>query len=84
MKHKTTAVLLCALFTVTAPAWAQQPNTPPPAVPSSQPAAEEPNAATPASDADDTPAADANRSPYDYQSSEEISEDLSVSFPVDI
>ena len=40
-------------------------------------------------DADDTPAttseqADADDSPFDYESSEKISEDLSVSFPVDI
>ena len=31
-----------------------------------------------------TPAPARDDSPYDYQSSEEISEDLSVSFPVDI
>ena len=30
------------------------------------------------------PPASANKSPFDYRSSEEISEDLSVSFPVDI
>ena len=40
-------------------------------------------------DADDTLAttseqADADDSPFDYESSEKISEDLSVSFPVDI
>ncbi len=40
-------------------------------------------------DADNTPATtseqvDADDSPFDYQSSEKISEDLSVSFPVDI
>ncbi len=40
-------------------------------------------------DAENTPATipeetDADNSPFDYQSSEQISEDLSVSFPVDI
>ncbi len=44
---------------------------------------------TPAEAADDNrsspePAPDANGDPFDYQSSEQISEDLSVSFPVDI
>ena len=31
-----------------------------------------------------TPPSDNDESPFDYKSSEEISEDLSVSFPVDI
>ena len=45
-------------------------------------AAEQPQAANPAQPASENPAT-AN-SPFDYQSSEKISEDLSVSFPVDI
>jgi uncharacterized protein involved in high-affinity Fe2+ transport len=46
-----------------------------------EPAAVEPAAVEPAAV---EPAAQDEDSPFDYRSSEEISEDLSVSFPVDI
>jgi hypothetical protein len=45
-------------------------------------AAEQAQAAQPAQPANENSATD--NSPFDYQSSEKISEDLSVSFPVDI
>jgi hypothetical protein len=77
--------LLVTLSVSGAAAWAQQPGAS--AAEKSAPVAttaEEPNTATPAARAPEQPIADDNGSPYDYQSSEEISEDLSVSFPVDI
>jgi hypothetical protein len=46
-------------------------------------AADQPTA-TPEETAPQAAPASSSRSPFDYQSSEEISEDLSVSFPVDI
>ena len=79
------ATLLLVLSAVGTATWAQQPSAPAATKGSPVPAVEEPNTATPpAPRADERPVADANGSPYDYQSSEEISEDLSVSFPVDI
>jgi hypothetical protein len=77
--------LLVTLSVAGAVTWAQQPGAP--AAETSAPVkatVEEPNTATPAARAPEQPIADDNGSPYDYQSSEEISEDLSVSFPVDI
>ncbi|MEP0203803.1 MAG: hypothetical protein ABJ084_06005 [Halioglobus sp.] len=86
MNHSTLAVaLLLVLSLAGTAAWAQQPNASATTVESPAPTAKEPNTATaPAPRADERPVADANGNPYDYQSSEEISEDLSVSFPVDI
>ena len=85
MNHNTLAGALLVLSAIGAPAWAQQPNAPAAATDSPAPAVEEPNTATATTPrAEESPIAEANGSPYDYQSSEEISEDLSVSFPVDI
>jgi hypothetical protein len=91
LRHRVAALLL---LLAAAQLWAQQPaeNSPPQtATPATQtptkdaegPAAAEPTAATsPEKAAVETPAS-AN-SPFDYRASEKISEDLSVSFPVDI
>lgn len=84
-RNTIAAALLLTLPAVGTATWAQQPSTPVATAASPAPAVEEPNnATTPAPRAAEKPIADANASPYDYQSSEEISEDLSVSFPVDI
>ena len=86
MKHITIAVaLLATLSTAGMATRAQQPGASTTTAASSAPTVEEPNdATTPATGSPENPVSDANGSPYDYQSSEEISEDLSVSFPVDI
>jgi hypothetical protein len=61
--------------------WAQQEQQEPiePVPPEQRETQDDENA--PATAPDET---DADNSPFDYQSSEKISEDLSVSFPVDI
>ena len=86
MNKKTmAATLLLVLITGSTLTWAQQPSASATTSESPAPAVNEPNdTSTPAPRADERPVADANGNPYDYQSSEEISEDLSVSFPVDI
>lgn len=74
---------LLALLLLTGPitGWAQSEGAatdqPPPAD-QSEPEKKEPPPTTAESDVEKS------NSPFDYQSSEEISEDLSVSFPVDI
>ena len=78
-----TTIALCLLL-VACPLPAQQAE-PEPAAPVAQPAPAERDA-----DSEDDGQRSADRpppsddSPFDYQASEEISEDLSVSFPVDI
>jgi len=86
MNHNTmAAALLLALSGFGSAVWAQPATTPTASEQAPAPTAKEPStAATPAPRAEERPIAEANGSPYDYQSSEEISEDLSVSFPVDI
>ncbi|MEP4486984.1 MAG: hypothetical protein ABJ013_15240 [Halioglobus sp.] len=86
MNHnKLAASFLLALSVAGTAAWAQQPTASTTTAESPAPAVKEPSTTTtPAPRADERPVADANGNPYDYQSSEEISEDLSVSFPVDI
>jgi hypothetical protein len=49
-----------------------------------KPDAVEQEAAVPESSSPKSPAKPGSDSPFDYRSSEQISEDLSVSFPVDI
>jgi hypothetical protein len=85
--------LLLALWITSAPAWSQQTASDSADVAAS---ASDPNALADAVDsaapvpaparADVDPAADTDpeASPLDYEASEQISEDLSVSFPVDI
>ena len=82
--HRTAATALLALLLLAGAqtSWSQaEPNEP------NEPtqAAGDP---TPEQPANDAPAPDENvrpdQSPFDYQSSEKISEDRSVSFPVDI
>ncbi len=79
-------VAILSLVVGIAPLYAQQAtDTPPPdskETPKSQEQQAEKKAAAPAP-ATRPPAAN-NDSPFDYRSSEKISEDLSVSFPVDI
>jgi hypothetical protein len=79
-------LILTALLLHGAPLFAQTaavPEPEPSEVPVNSPAAGEATGKAPV--ANDTRAKKpANESPYDYRSSEEISEDLSVSFPVDI
>ena len=68
----------CLLLSLAAGAVAQSPpNDPNEPVSSSNPPAGEQSP-------DANPGDQRERSPFDYKSSEEISEDLSVSFPVDI
>lgn len=64
------SLLLCAPLT-----WAQE-------EPGEAPA--EPPAESQADGAGEQPAPRNDESPFDYEASEQISEDLSVSFPVDI
>jgi hypothetical protein len=76
-------LLLClALFLNAAAPLAQE------AVEERPPATESPEgggSSAPTADGDDAVAVpDAGDSPFDYEASEQISEDLSVSFPVDI
>lgn len=63
-----------------------QPQTPaaPPGAKSSEQGAAAPDKQGPAGETATESATTDNDSPFDYRSSEEISEDLSVSFPVDI
>ena len=80
MSRTRFAVILALALAPAMPGFAQDtPQAPPPK------AQERPEQATdeaPAPAREAPPARD--DSPYDYQASEEISEDLSVSFPVDI
>lgn len=94
LSHKVAALML---FLAAASSWAQQPveDTPiqaqqtptqspqSPAQEVESPAPAQPSTTTPEEEAvADTP--DSTNSPFDYRASEKISEDLSVSFPVDI
>ena len=82
-KHLTPAVAV--LLLAASVAWSQ-----PGADTDSDTTTTTPQQQSPGADADnddaarDTTATQTDRSPTDYRSSEEISEDLSVSFPVDI
>lgn len=89
--------LIVSLALLTGPAWAQQHSdaAPAPARESSPNKTTEPQPATPSDDSASGNAegsvnstegslTNAEGSPLDYRSSEQISEDLSVSFPVDI
>ena len=71
------AVVLALALVPAVPAFAQE---------AQEDASSAPGKATPAPTPEPEDAAPPARddSPYDYQASEEISEDLSVSFPVDI
>ena len=71
------ALLLLSTVLLVAPASAHEPADDAEAAESAE------NVASEAEDDPPTPASGED-SPFDYQSSEEISEDLSVSFPVDI
>ena len=81
-----TAILIFTLGAV--PLWVQraagQDTNPPEQETQEKPAAQKADAAGQSQPAKTRPPATNNASPFDYQSSEEISEDLSVSFPVDI
>jgi hypothetical protein len=70
-------LLVALTLTVIAPAFSQDPNAEPEASESVETGSE---ATTDAP----APAPSRDESPLDYESSEQISEDLSVSFPVDI
>lgn len=75
---------LCALFALALPAAAQQ-SAPPPDSPAAPPDSPRPPAAPPAADAKPSaPPGGRGASPDSFESSEEISKDLSVSYPVDI
>ncbi|RLA48359.1 MAG: hypothetical protein DRR04_01275 [Gammaproteobacteria bacterium] len=79
---RSLTVAILSLVLGAAPLCAQQATEPPEQdtkETQKSPPADEPGA-TPAT----PPQAANNNSPFDYRSSEEISEDLSVSFPVDI
>ena len=79
IRIKALPALLLTLLLGSTPLAAQEADAQEPAPKDEAPAKAEP-AAKPA-----TPAPTANDdSPFDYRSSEKISEDLSVSFPVDI
>jgi len=97
LRQRLAIVLLTLLLgSGTLTLWAQQeqhePVEPvPPEQRETQDAENTPVTASEEADAEDTPATtsaeadvDNSPSPFDYQSSEKISEDLSVSFPVDI
>ena len=77
MRWSRSAAILALVLAPVFPGIAQ--DTPEPSPP---PAEERPEQADEGGERPSAPARD--DSPYDYQSSEEISEDLSVSFPVDI
>jgi hypothetical protein len=83
-------LILTALLLHAAPLLAQTvavPESEPSEVPVNSPAAGETGRKAPVASETPPPGGakkPANDSPYDYRSSEEISEDLSVSFPVDI
>ena len=81
-----TAILIFTLGAV--PLWVQravgQDTNPPPQKTQEKPAAQKTDSAGQSQPAKTRPPATNDESPFDYQSSEKISEDLSVSFPVDI
>lgn len=76
-------VVLCATYCLATPvAWSQEPEVEP-ETPRAQSEAATESAAT--DGAQPGPAApEEETSPFDYEATEQISEDLSVSFPVDI
>jgi hypothetical protein len=82
LKRKNTALLLtlvlCGPIQVL---WAQDAAVEVPEPKTSTKESEAPKKAAPENT---TPTPDSNDSPFDYEASEEISQDLSVSFPVDI
>lgn len=73
------AGLLAAGALLALPASAQAPAEPPTTTTEDSASEEAPDAV-----AETAPPAEANEDPFDYEASEQISEDLSVSFPVDI
>jgi hypothetical protein len=80
IRRTALAAAMLALLAVAQVSWTQ---------PADEAASEEPPAEQQAPAKDTTPPApetdaQADQSPFDYQSSEEISEDRSVSYPVDI
>jgi hypothetical protein len=86
VKRLIPTLLGLLLLAVCSGAWSQQPAQPDPA-PASAPDREKSATATDEQAAQETPPPTApvtETSPFDYQASEEISQDLSVSFPVDI
>ena len=76
------AVILVLALAPAAQGFAQETPEPSPSPATGQAGPAGESAAAPEREAPPEPARD--DSPYDYQASEEISEDLSVSFPVDI
>jgi hypothetical protein len=78
---KPVAIVLLLLLPLTPVA--QESSTPPPAEPEAT-ANTQAGGQLPATAADEAEATDNDGSPFDYEASEQISEDLSVSFPVDI
>ena len=80
--RKTTALLLTlALCGTTQTLWAQDAAV---EVPEPETSTKESETANKAAPENITPTPDSNDSPFDYEASEEISQDLSVSYPVDI
>ena len=80
-------ILTLTASAASAPLWAQQDDQPdkkPTATESSEEAVENPKDTQSEPDASPAESGDDRPSPFDYEASEEISEDLSVSFPVDI
>ncbi|MDZ7783021.1 MAG: hypothetical protein U5K56_08875 [Halioglobus sp.] len=75
--------LVLAVAALPAPLWAQQ-DEKPTATESSEEAVKTPEETQSEPDASPPESAEDPPSPFDYEASEEISEDLSVSFPVDI
>lgn len=85
MAHRSLCTVSVALWLLALPVAAQQQN-PPEQAPATEQDSETASADPPAADAEPTPAQAGaeNEDPFDYEASEQISEDLSVSFPVDI
>jgi hypothetical protein len=80
--RKTTVLLLAlALCSATQTLWAQDTAV---EVPEPETSTNEPETPDRAAPENITPTPDSNDSPFDYEASEEISQDLSVSYPVDI
>ena len=76
-------VVLCATHCLATPvAWSQEPEAEP-ETPRAQSEATTESAAADSAQPD-TAAPEEETSPFDYEATEQISEDLSVSFPVDI
>lgn len=87
----TMLILLLAGGTLSLSAQIDGQTEPEEKAPAQQPHDDGDNSSTPSEGSDDstetstdTPADDDDNTPFEYESSEQISEDLSVSFPVDI